>query len=132
MALGLPTIVRDPRVQQCLDFLTRQFPITAGALADSAKELFPQLAEGGSRKVNFGSVQVEFAGGTNISKEATVTHGLGTTPSAVLLQSAAFDGEAYNAEVATVGATTFKTRFLFQAFIPGAGTKRTIYWLAIG
>lgn len=66
MALRLPTGVGDPRVQQCLDFLSRQFPIQSASIAAEAigvsqlatavKELFPQLPESANRKVLWGRV----------------------------------------------------------------------------
>jgi hypothetical protein len=47
MALQLPTIVSDPRVQQNLDFLARQWPVAAQHLSDVFVRKVAELPESG-------------------------------------------------------------------------------------
>lgn len=98
--------------------------VTNGGLSD-----FLQLASAAKRKINFGSAQVEWPGGGQNSKETTVTHSLGATPVCVIA----------TAESVTIvgakgkGATTFKVwARTGDGSSPGAGTKETLHWLAIG
>jgi len=98
--------------------------VTNGGLSD-----FLQLASAAKRKINFGSAVVEWGGGHPNSKETTVTHSLSTTPVCVIA----------TAESVTIvgakskGATTFKVwARTGDGSSPGAGTKETLHWLAIG
>lgn len=89
-----------------------------------------QLIETLARKINFGSTVVEWAGGVNATKEATISHGLGTTPLAVLVS--AESGLGAFAEYKNAGATTFKVLGQDPFGFPGAGTKCALSWCAIG
>lgn len=133
MALRLPTSVQDPRVQQCLDFLSRQFPIGAGALSAAAKELFPQLATAAATKVNFGIVELEFPGASRESKTSTVTHGLGVSPQAVVLTYKAVAAVDYMfVQSQEYSSTVFKCTCKTDTATPALGTKAPFTWIAIG
>jgi len=100
-------------------------------LATAAKELFPQLAVAGVLKINFGSSEVEFAGGSE-QAEKTVTHSLGTTPTSVVITGESLVNGAGQA-VSEVGATTFKARIkTVDGTKPAAGTKVKFFWIAAG
>lgn len=133
MIPGQLQAVQDPTSDQNFRRVTDFLTALGGRLASfEATNVFLRLVTPASRKINFGSVQVEFAGGTNISKAATVTHEIGATPKAVHLQHSGFEGEVTDPQVTSVGATTFEVRFVFKEFKPVAGSKSTIYWTAIG
>ena len=128
MALGLPTIVSDRRVQQCLDFISRQFPIAAQALADSAKELFPQLAEGGSRKINFGTATLNFVASEIATTE--ISHGLGVTPLVVIANMTSGRSDVF-CSVNPISATKAGVTGRQMNSVAITATP-TFYWLAIG
>ena len=56
----------------------------------------------------------------------TITHGLGTTPTAVLI-TGSVSGEMVS--VTTIGATTFT--IAIKTPLQAAGTQQTVYWMAI-
>lgn len=127
MALRLPTIVPEARVQQCLDFIARQFPIAAGALADSAKELFPELATPAARKINFGTAKLKFTASKFPEGPIAVTHGLGTTPVSVVATS---ENNVVTISTSGYGATTFSL-WGGNWFEPING-ELPVHWVAIG
>jgi hypothetical protein len=118
--------VKDAATDQNFRQVEGQFPIPAEALAESAKELFPQLTETAERKIAFGSTTVEFSA-SRFSKEKAISHGLGVTPIAVIA-SAEF-GEI----VASTRSYT-STQFSLTAgnWLEALTTTRTIHWIAIG
>jgi hypothetical protein len=92
---------------------------------------FLGLSGGEGARIAFGAATVEFEGAKTVSKTATVTHGLGGTPTIVIPFPADFQGEQATAEADELGETTFQTRFRFAAFEPEAEAEATVYWLAI-
>jgi hypothetical protein len=140
MALRLPTIVPEARVQQCLDFIARQFPIqsanlAAGAvgvsnLSAAAKELFLQLATPASRKVDFGSTELEFPGENIRTNAKEVSHAIGATPKAVTA-TANDDGRVVGVTAISSTKITLRAQTA-QGDKPAAPSKVTVYWIAIG
>lgn len=114
---------------------TEEVSVGAGSelktlLDASGKSNFLQLSSGAKRKINFGSVEVEWPGTNRSSNVKTITHGLGATPKAVLMTANGFAG-VYG-EVNNAGATTFELRGTVSEGIPPGGVKQTIFWTAIG
>lgn len=132
--------VRDAPSDQNFRAIEREFPLQGQNIADeavgpsqlstAAEQLFLQLVTPATRKVNFSSVEVEWNVKGIASAAATVTHGLGATPKAVAPVAGSFSGSY--AEVEALGATTFKVRLVSTTGEIAAGTKRTVYWIAIG
>lgn len=112
--------------------------IASGDLAASAKEFFLQLATAATRKVNFGTVELEWNGAGSASNTKEVTHGLGAVPLYVGLTLAklitsAGSGELFGFGVEPTSSTIFKVNAtLPTGSIPGAGTKVKFFWTAIG
>lgn len=106
--------------------------VAATDLAPSAKELVLQLAVAASRKVAFGSIEVEWPGSNIKSKVVKVSHGLGTTPSAVVL-TANFQELAGGTmpQIVSRNASEFEACAVSTGS-PGAGVKQKLDWLAIG
>lgn len=103
--------------------------ITDTDFGSSAKELFPQLVSAAARKINFGTGELEFPGG---SPEASklITHGLGATP---LFALPIFEDAGYVPGAAAYEATTFRAKAQKRdGTSPAAGTKAPFYWFAIG
>lgn len=99
-------------------------------LTQAGASEFLQLVASAKRKVNFGSTTVEFPG-ENIRSNATeVSHGLGTTPLAVLA-TGDDDGRGVGVTSKTSTKITVRAQTL-QGDKPVAGSKVTVYWLAIG
>lgn len=117
------------RLQRFQDFVAQLFPLGPQHLGKGAKELFPQLATAHARKINFGVAEIEWAGGTPISKELEVSHELGTTPLAVVA----------NDESLTIIGTKGYTSTKFKVWgrtgdgsSPAEKTKEKVHWIAIG
>jgi hypothetical protein len=104
--------------------------IEAKRLSDDAKNLFPQLATAAVRKINFGTGTVNFSGGSHLSDEPEITHGLGVAPKAVLL-TATHSAVNMACEV-LVGTTKFKPRGVWCWDDFYAEGNYTFYWVAIG
>lgn len=106
-----------------------------GELIGQAKELFPQFVTPGARKINFGTIEVEWAGGSIQSKTVEVTHGLGATPAPGAVQLTPIYVEATRRMFPQIVSTSSTKIALLSACadaVPGAGVKQTIYWQAIG
>jgi hypothetical protein len=142
--LKLPT-VEDQRTQQALDAIAAVFPLKAQnlgkgsvgseELATAAKELFLQLAVAGNRKINFGSVEVEWPGAAIESKTVEVTHGLGATPALGGVQLTPVFATATRRmfpQIVSTSSTKIALVSVCADAVPGAGVKQTIYWQAIG
>jgi hypothetical protein len=112
--------------------------LTAGAvgsakLATGAKELFPQLVTPASRKINFGTAEVEWAGGSIQSKTTEVTHGLGATPAVVLLTPVYVEAtRRMFPQIVSTSSTKIGLNSACADAVPVAGVKQTIHWQAIG
>jgi len=93
---------------------------------------FLQLTAAAKRKVAFGTFTLEWAGGTQESKEAEVAHGLGIEPAAIAY--AHFDNTIGFLAIKTrsKGATSFKANAWSITGSPAAGSKATVSWIAIG
>ena len=75
-----------------------------------------------------GTGTVTFPGGSAFTSETTVPHGLGTTPSQVLVTST---GAVTHVTVNDVGVTTFDVvGATIDGSTPAAGTSGTFYWIA--
>ena len=130
--------VMEPDVDQNFRFLEQSVSDARNATAPDADKLdgidstgFLQLAVAATRKIAFGTIEVEFAGGTKISKESAETaHGLGVEPVAVICTPL----NDYTCMYAVTARTSskFKVRASFWDHEPGAGTKATAMWVAIG
>lgn len=137
MSLGLPTTVRDPRVQQCLDFIASRFPIKASSLADSAKELFPQLVTPGPTEVAFGQGTLKWSAAAEkmASEILTVNHSMERTPTSVV--GLFFASEASETILAlrviegSLTSTQFKIRG-YGAVTIAKSTEVKFMWIAIG
>lgn len=145
----LPFVTRDTSVQQNFDALNKRtgtaesgvkalegrFPVKAADLDTSAKELFPQLVTAGNRKINFGTAEVEWPGGSIESKTVEVEHGLGATPPSGGVQLTPVYALATRRMFPQLVSTS-KTKIALNSVctdaVPGAGVKQTIHWLAIG
>lgn len=128
-------VIDNSKIEGKAEIDVSKLNLTAGVEADdlaiSAKELAPQLIEAGKRKINFGSVEVEWEAGKNNSKEVEVEHGLGVIPQAVVGN---FGFNKGFIALAATGAYT-ATKFLVQGATisaPGAPAKSTFKWMAIG
>lgn len=88
---------------------------------------------GRSLGIRAGVVAVTFPGAGSISNLATVTHGLGRTPLAVVVTAdGTAQGTVITADVRSIGATTFVVAAEFNnLFVPGGGGLN-VYWIAIG
>lgn len=98
-------------------------------LADSAKQLAPQLAAAADRKINFGTVVLSFSSST-ISATKTVSHGLGVTPVSIALTQQGTELGVLYARTQNASSSVFE---VVGASPFGAinGTA-TFTWLAIG
>jgi hypothetical protein len=112
--MRLPFTVRDRDVQGNFDWLLKRFLDTGGRSAG----------------IRFGSGTLTWPGGSAFTNATSVTHGLGTTPAAVLVTGS---GGATLVTANTVGATTFNALgCTIDGSTPAASTTITFYWLAIG
>ena len=85
---------------------------------------------GQSVGARFGSGTLTFPGSSDSTGELTVTHGLATTPVAVLVTGT---GGTTLVTVNDVGGTTFDALGVTtDGSEPAADTESTFYWLAIG
>lgn len=100
-------------------------------LSAGAKNLFLQLASAGSRKVAFGTWGFAWNTAGISSDPATVTHGLGTTPSQVFIQLTNDPGQVASTHVTAQDATTFTAK-AHTASSVSVGGSIGFYWLAIG
>lgn len=104
--------------------------VGAAELATGAKQLFLQLASGATRKVNFGSGELEYPGGSLEATAKEITHGLGATP---IFAAPIFEDAGNVPGAFAYGGTTFKVRCQKRdGSSPGAGTKAPFHWAAIG
>jgi hypothetical protein len=105
--MKLPFVIRDRNIQGNFDRL--------GQLL-------------GLEKLRIGSGTLTFPGGSTFTSETTVTHGLGTTPRAVLV-TGTFGASMVS--VNDVGATTFDALgCTIDGSTPAAATAGTFFWLA--
>ncbi|HEX6456230.1 MAG TPA: hypothetical protein VF009_06890 [Solirubrobacterales bacterium] len=91
--------------------------------------LFPLGLEGLAFKLDFGSAELEWPGGSIQSNTQIVAHKLGTAPKAVIGNC-----EDSGREVGTFSynAVNFSCALqTLQGDMPAAGTKQTIHWLAV-
>jgi hypothetical protein len=110
--MRLPFTVRDRDVQANFDWLLKRFLDTGGR----------------SGSIRFGTAVVTFSA-ADTSDTETVTHGLGTTPVAVVVSANIFSPGIF-AVTQSVGATTFQTRAITRS---GTHTGDvTIFWIAVG
>jgi hypothetical protein len=80
-------------------------------------------------KQTFGSTEIEFPGGSVATTAKEIAHGLGTTPTSVILTAA---NSAVNLAATVVGGTNFTVLGEhIQGALPAAGTKIKIYWVAL-
>lgn len=80
--------------------------------------------------VRFGNAVTTYPGGSAVSDNTAVDHGLGKTPVAVFTQS---QGIAHAARPTSVGATQFVVNVAtLDGSSPGAATDVDVYWLVIG
>jgi hypothetical protein len=130
--------VPDEPTDQNFRQLGERFPIQRGdlgkgavgqdQLGTAAKELFLQLAAAGVRKIAFGVGSMSFSASSSASK--TITHGLGTTPTVVLVTGKTGSFQMlFNAD--TYGSTTFRA---WGYWTPGSTvtTTQEFAWIAIG
>lgn len=98
-------------------------------LASSAKELSPQLVSAGATKINAGLVELEYPGGSAEATAVEVSHGLGQTPTAVIITGEGAD------LFATRSYTTAKftaAAHIVEGVAPGKGAKVKARWIAFG
>lgn len=109
--------------------------LQARAILDSTPQSFPQLAVAATKKQAFGTVTLTWPGATPFAGNQTITHGLGTTPTQVLLGSSFMSATpfAFIAFVnSALGATTFVLSGSTPGATPAAATTGVAWWLAIG
>lgn len=129
-----PQAVRDTATDQNFRQIAQQFPIQAQNLADSVKELSPQLQTAGSHKEAFGSFTVTWAGGTNFSPVKEVEHGLEAVPADVHLNVTGTNIAAFLPPNVWLSTDPTSTLLKIQAWANGlvtAGKTATVYWRAI-
>jgi len=103
--------------------------VTSGKLGTNAKELFLQLASAATRKVSFGSAEIEYKGGS-VEASAAITHNLGTTPQIVIMEP---EDAGYTTGTGEYGATTFKGKVQKRdGSSPASGVKAKIRFWAVG
>jgi hypothetical protein len=120
--------VADQRAQE-------NFEQLEGDLVKNWLALAAPLAAG--RKIAFGGGTVTWLGGSTFSSLTTVNHGLGVTPTAVVVCDAAGGGLAHNAVFTVNGGGLTNTQFSVNAetgdlTAPANGTTRNFFWAAIG
>lgn len=88
----------------------------------------------GGDRIGSGTGTWTWPGGSAVSSQVTVTHGLGFTPTRVLVCSNIDQGgtEMISGLASDYTATTFKSRGSFKSFTPGAGGTSTFVWIAVG
>lgn len=102
-------------------------------LATSAKQLFPQLSTATDRKINFGSGTCKWGVKSLESEEATIEHGLGAKPAAVLasVTDQGTQGIGTILRAGSIGSVSFKIKAKAQAEVAEPAT--TVFnWIAIG
>lgn len=126
----------EPSIAEAVVGAEQMTPEAIGptALSAGSKELSIQLASPAKRKINSGSVVVEWPGSAEESSTVEVEHGLGIEPKTVNL-TAAFSATSTFVfpQYQLNGTTKIKVKgFCPPGLKPGAGTKATISWQAIG
>lgn len=121
MPLPLPSTVKDPATQQCLDQIANQFPIQAANVANA----FLRLATVGNHKASFGEGTLTWTA-SKIAAAKEIEHGLGVTPAVVFLTST---NSAITFGVESKTASKFKVGGYFEQSVL-TGTF-AFYWLAI-
>jgi hypothetical protein len=113
--------------------LRRGGELAASALTkEEAKAGYLQLAVAANRKINFGTVEVEWAGGIE-SKTVEVAHGLGATPANVQLTPVfVVATRRMFPQIVSTSSTKIGLNSSCADAVPAAGTKQTIHWLAVG
>lgn len=113
MSGALPFFSPDPELQRNLESLQSKFD-----------------TGGKSIRLRYGAGTATWAGGSQDTGDATVTHGMGKTPVVVFTQSQTVTAMT---RPTTVGPTTFtvKARTL-DGSSPAGTTTADFYWLAIG
>jgi hypothetical protein len=127
--LSLPLqAVDDQATDQNFRQVGQRFPLQAEDLGKSAKELSPQNPTPASRTINRGKAEVEFPGGSPLTKELAVSHGLGTAE--VFPAIASSNPAVHVAAVASTSTTiTFRGEHV-QGISPAGGTKILFSWIA--
>jgi hypothetical protein len=125
LSLPLPhPVVKDHEVQQNFEAISTAFPLQGKNIANDVLLL---ASTGTRRSVAFGTGTVTFTASAS-SDTPTVTHGLGATPTIVLITLAQLTSVFVN------GGSYTATTFQAQGFAPfGAITgSATFGWVAIG
>lgn len=118
--------VKDDATDQNFREVKGRFPIQAGDVAGSAKELFLNLATSGTFKVDFGVTKVKFSA-SKFSPNFSVAHDLGT---ASIFPVAISNNAAVN--VALVSATSTEITFAASNWFGAETTEPSVFWIAIG
>jgi hypothetical protein len=92
-----------------------------------AKELFPELATPGAKRLNTGTVQLEWPGASPTTSALEIVHGLGSTPLRVLGTARS---NAVVASCTVRGTTKFTLRAWNGEGSPPAGSKVEVDWIA--
>lgn len=115
--------------------LRRGGELAASALTkEEAKAGYLQLAVAASRKINFGTVEVEWAGGIE-SKTVEVAHGLGVAPVPGGVQLTPVFVVATRRmfpQLVSTSSTKIGLNSSCADAVPAAGTKQTIHWMVVG
>jgi hypothetical protein len=115
--------------------LTTNGTITHGstgiAFAPAGAEHFPELAAGGPAKLAFGTGTVTFPGGSVASSTVNVTHGLGATPTSVVLTVLPTRYDFCIVDVTATSSTTFTVQMRSVGLTPPNGTRMNFSWLAM-
>lgn len=114
----------EDRLQENFDKLAQQFPVAGGNLSNDVLRL---AVTGTSRKVAFGSVSLTWTAAVS-SAQATVTHGLGGAPVAVIATGDSGLALGFYVIASSVGATTFDLQGVTTAAV---SQTHTAYWLAV-
>jgi hypothetical protein len=129
--------VKDAASDQNFRTLEKQFPIQSQDVAESVKELFPQLVTAGSHKVAFGVSVCGWTPGAHLSNVTEVSHGLkddkgkAIVPTVVLCTAISSESETHVGIFNVISWTT--TIFNVNAYWPnGTGPGNNSFaWIAI-
>lgn len=98
-------------------------------LDQSGKSEYIQSASLAKHVQNSGAATVSWSGGSAFSSEIEVAHGLGTTPTTIILTPEKVESFFVYATYNTVGASKFKLQVLANAVPKAQNTK--VSWIAI-
>lgn len=117
--MSLPFRIKDKSIQGNFDYLVSKVLGVSGT----------------SVGIRFGGGTATWPGGSTFSTALPITHGLGKTPTVTFAGDASGGGLAHIPVWAAYspGATSFNVvAETGDLSIPGAGTTRNFYWVAIG